>query len=240
VQVNDFDAFRTTKNFRSLTYIRIRVDIDFTKFALSNATLVKGVLDAGYTPPFNRWKFPSTFLKPDDSMKDPAFYPGELSSLSKITVLNAHPNSCIQKAADEKVICNSLNKFRAGKHTDDIGVSPAVGSPFHVPWVWSEMLLTVRQDGNLCLYAAGSQFPTHSWYVQGTRVLGQSELADKNFPHDGRSIIEKALRVFPALSTGASAQGPQVSAVESQMGAIPTHPCTLKGYGLPSLHRFRL
>jgi hypothetical protein len=31
---------------------------------------------------------------------------------------------------------NGLIRFRAGEHTDDVGV--AIGSPYHMPCVWNE------------------------------------------------------------------------------------------------------
>jgi hypothetical protein len=62
---------------------------------------------------------------------------------------------------DETVLVNAVIKFRAGQHTDSIGIQN-VGSPFHVPWVWCELLRTHR-FGTFTLYGRGSVFPSHAW-----------------------------------------------------------------------------
>jgi hypothetical protein len=47
-----------------------------------------------------------------------------------------HPNSALNPPPGERLLVNGLIRFRAGKHTDDVGV--AIGSPYHMPCVWNE------------------------------------------------------------------------------------------------------
>jgi Helix-turn-helix domain of resolvase len=53
-----------------------------------------------------------------------------------------------------------------------------------------------------------SAFPTTWWYVNGQRVKCQPRLADSSFPMTSWNAINTgALRVYPAISIGASAHG---------------------------------
>ena len=138
--------------------------------------------------------------------------------------------------ANQEVVCvDALIKFRAGSHTDDIGTSGDVGSPFHVPWVWCEFLVTYNK-GMFTLTASGLIFPTHYFYVQGKRVLAQDEVGDLTLPRKGAvkgslTINETALNLYPVLKKGAPASGPQASlAAETGLpGPVTKHLFTAEG-----------
>jgi len=145
--VADFNTFRTEKNFRACTYCRLGLITDDKTGAVKTAVAIESWVDPGYTPPFSKWSFPSTvpgsILEWDFSVWDSGWYPGEASPLSQVSIKSRHPNSTITGVpASEAVLVNSLIKFRAGKHTDDLGIN-TVKCPFHVPWVWCETLITL-------------------------------------------------------------------------------------------------
>lgn len=131
------------------------------------------VVDAGFTPPFDKTTISSDFERkrvpiPDDS----TFSPGESSPLSGIVIDKLHPCSTLSIPRGSDVKVSALIKFRAGKHTDDLGISDDVKSPVHVPWVWCEYAL-VRSEGRNLLFCNGSVFPSHAWYANG-RQIGKS------------------------------------------------------------------
>ena len=74
-----------------------------------------------------------------------------------------------------------------------------------------------------------SAFPTTWWYVNGQRVKCQPRLADSSFPMTSWNAINTgALRVYPAISIGASAHGgsPQTSD-NKPIGVIYRQPYTV-------------
>jgi hypothetical protein len=188
-RITDFRKFQATKQFRALLYCHFKADIDPDTNIIKNFTALEAIHDGGWTPPFNRKKFPFTYLKPDKNMSDPNFYQGEASSVSLVNLRARHKNSVLTNfGSGEAVLVNGLIKFRAGKHTDDIGVKE-VGCPFHVPWVWSEFLLTYK-GGNFTLTGKGSIFPSHAWYFNDACVKTQAQVTDPISP-----------RVAPSPST---------------------------------------
>jgi hypothetical protein len=229
--ITDFKTFQASKQFRAMLYCSLKVDIDPSANVVKSFTVVDAVHDGGWTPPFDRSKFPATKLKSDKSMTDPNFYQGEASPLSLVNTQSRHKNSVLTgTAAGELVLVNGLVKFRAGKHTDDIGVKD-VGCPYHVPWVWSEFLLTYR-SGRFTITGKGSIFPSHAWYFNGKQVNTQSQVVDTAFPSAGiRKINVLALKLYPVLKVGAPASGPQtsLSAESSLSGPVDTHPNTASG-----------
>ncbi|MFM0200760.1 hypothetical protein PQR53_12895 [Paraburkholderia fungorum] len=165
-------------------------------------------------------------------MSDPLSYPGEASSISLVNTRARHANTVLPPTPKNEVVCvNALIKFRAGSHTDGIGVSDEVGCRYHVPWVWCELLLTYDK-GMFKLLGCGSIFPTHYFYIEGTKVLAQEEVADLSFPKSGAlTINESALNLYPVLSKGAPASGPQTSlAAETGLsGPVRRHRYTADG-----------
>lgn len=233
--VNDFTTLGLSINHRSMIYCRLIVDIDEKLKKVTHVTAKQQFISSGWTPPFKASRLSSTIMSVASnfvsSMNDPTPHEGEKSPISTVVCQSRHRNSAIASTPSMKtVIANGLVKFRAGEHTDRIGIKEA-GSPFHVPWVWSEFLLSYA-DGTFELMGRGSVFPTHSWYIQGKQVMTQSEVSDGSFPTEGilgRSIVTKALNVYPALSTGAPASGSQAALSEAPVGAVSTHPYTVTG-----------
>jgi len=151
--------------------------------------------------------------------------------------------------ASETVLVDGIIKFRAGANTDRIGVD-SVKCPYHVPWVWCETALTY--DGTrFKLYGRGSIFPTHCWYLDGAKVATTNQVGDISFPSTvsvwpppslpiagPRLVIPHpltidvhALNLYPVLSKGAPASGPQTSASADagRTGPVDMHPNTVEG-----------
>jgi hypothetical protein len=248
-EIADFKSFQAQKQFRALLYCHFTVELDPTTNAVGSFNVLDAVHDPGWTPPFDKSKFSSTKLMNNSSMSDPNFYPGEASSISLVNTRARHANTVLPPTPKNEVVCvNALIKFRAGSHTDSIGVSDDVGSPFHVPWVWCELLLTYDR-GIFKLLGCGSIFPTHYFYIEGKKVLAQEEVADLSFPKKGAlTINESALNLYPVLSKGALASGPQTSlAAETGLsGPVRRHLYTAdgrldsSGNIIPLVHVFRL
>ena len=145
--------------------------------------------DPGYTPPFDSpWIMRAGALAQELVTISPGisaeimgeagrFSPGESSSLSAIaqppantwqsTATKPLPYGSIAPNAGETVLAHSLIKFRAGAVGDKLGIV-VFGAGNHVPWVWCETMLTYAA-GSLVLYCAGSIFPSHAFYLGGTR-----------------------------------------------------------------------
>jgi len=249
--ISDFPSFQRAKNFRSLTYCRFRADIDDQTRQLNSFQVLEAAHDGGWTPPFRMGDWPSTTFAFDTSIYSFAWYQGEYSPLSLVNTQNRHANTTISAVpANETVLVNSLIKFRAGSHTDNIGITH-VGSPFHVPWVWCELLLTYAQ-GVFKMYGHASIFPSHAWYFNDAKINKQPEIGDSSFPSsliipewvprppggmpfgnatNPLSINERALRMYPVLSAGASSAGPQtpLSDDAGRTGTVDTHPHTAGG-----------
>lgn len=145
-------------------------------------------IDPGYTPPFDKSKIDTSLRSVAPIPDDPAFYAGEKSPVSGIVTGRLHPCSTLVVGKGSQVIVSGLIKFRAGPHTDAVGVKDAK-SPVHVPWVWSEFAL-IEVAGKLRLLGKGSAFPSHAWYVNGKQVAQVTQALVSASEHD------------PILSTG--------------------------------------
>lgn len=220
--LTNFISFQGRKQFRALMFCRIRFEIDAKNNKLREFAVMEAAHDGGWTPPFDRSKFKSTYLKFwDKNLTDSNFHQGEASPVSVIRTEGRHPCSAISLVSSNEIsLVNGLVKFRAGSHTDMVGVVD-VKSPFHVPWVWCEFLLTYAK-GNLKLYGLGSVFPSHAWYLNGKQVLMAPQVADTSLAKDTHP---STLRIYPMLSKGAAASGPQTSlAGESSLSsAVISH-----------------
>jgi hypothetical protein len=253
--LSDFKDYQSKKDFRALTYCHLVVDIDEAAQTVTGVTVKDAVHDPGWTPTFSMTKFPSTLLSFDLSIYDPRAFQGEASPLSVVNTQARHANTVIKKVpADETVLVDALIKFRAGKHTDDVGINN-VKAPFHVPWVWCETVLTYAK-GKFKMYGCGSIFPCHAWYFNGGQVNKSTQAADTSFPMVSKPIpmppfpvpmqilnvvnaissvtnqIDKtAMKIYPVLSKGAPASGPQwpLSSEKSLSGAVDTHAHTAGG-----------
>jgi hypothetical protein len=131
------------------------------------------IIDPGWTPPVDKSLFdPSWFTQTAawaGLPSDPKFYAGESSPVSGFVGGKLHPCSTLSLAAGQSVVVSAFIKFRAGPHTDQIGVKEAK-SPVHVPWVWCEYALVRQAKGRPLLLCQGSVFPSHRWYVNGQKV----------------------------------------------------------------------
>jgi len=250
--LHDFPSHQRGHDFRAMTFCHFRLTTDDTSNAVTGFEVVQAFHDAGWTPAFKQHKFPSTFLKPDKAIWSFKEYQGEYSPLTLVATQNRHANTTLAPTPNETVLVNALIKFRAGTHTDTIGVDN-VGCPFHVPWVWCETLLTVA-NGRFKVYGRASMFPSHAWYVNGVRVHHQAEVGDTTFPLEvaiyppswvprppgtptiaipTTTIVLTSLNLYPVLSKGASAvaggsQTP-LSADAGRGGAVDTHPNAVSG-----------
>ena len=252
--ITDFGRYRASKDFRALMFCHLRIEMNASGNGVSNVKLVDSTLDPGWTPPFNIWRYPTSllpyaldwFTDTGASMRDSRYYAGEMSPLSTVSVQRRHPNTTIAGIPSREVLlANMLIKFRAGTHTDNIGVKTA-GSPFHVPWVWCEAALTL-DNGQLKLYGRGSIFPTHYWYLQGDKALSQNQVGDDGLPRvetRGASNTEwdefatvkvefqlKRLNLYKVLSIGAPASRGQTAlgADSKQTGTLDKHQYTAPG-----------
>jgi hypothetical protein len=250
--LNDFLAYQKEKDFRALMYCHLRVTIDDSTKQISKVEVLDAVHDPGWTPAFKARNYPLALLATTEAWSFTA-HQGEASPISLVATEARHKNSAITAIpGSEKVLANGIIKFRAGANTDRIGVEK-VGCPFHVPWVWCEMVLTYVGT-TFKLYGRGSVFPTHCWYVDGAKVATQDQVGDSSFPSasvtypppwvpypvpritipEPLTIDVRALRLYPVLSKGAPAGGPQasLSADAGQTGAVDTHPFTVNGGAL--------
>jgi hypothetical protein len=248
--IDDFKYFQDRRNFRACTYCHIGVGIDENN-RIGEFKVLDAFHDPGWTPPFSLSEYPLAGLKVwDDDIWSFEWHKGEASPISIVYTRKRHPNSVIPTPAGETVLINALIKFRAGKHTDDVGID-SVGAPFHVPWVWHETLVTYK-DHKIKLYGRGSVFPSHAWYVDGQRVARKKEVSDKSFPmktkitrcfsnkgyplprcetEETDQINYRHLNLYKVLSVGASANGPQTAASDDdgRAGRVDRHPNTVGG-----------
>ena len=238
----NFPVYRTSKQFRAMTYAELEVETSDDKSKVLSVSVIDPILDPGWTPPFNRKiTLLTRVYVPDASMSDPAFYAGELGLGSSILPRMQHRNSTFSmKVPQDNLVASALIFFRAGKHTDDIGVK-VVKCPYHVPWVWCEWLVTYNA-GKFTMYGTGSIFPTHTFYAQGASFAQQDEPTDSrlttSWPHL-LTITTSALRVYPVLATGAPASGPQIAdTTNGAAGPAPSVPYTARGSGRNSETRF--
>ena len=188
-RIDDVAAFRRKKQYRAL----VECNVD-----LRSGTVTLPVLDPGYTPPFDKSKIDTILRSVAPIPNDPDYYAGESSATSAIVTGKLHPSSTLKLHNDYKVLASAMIKFRAGAHTDKIGISEAK-SPVHVPWVWCEFAL-VRSPAGLRLLGNGSTFPSHAWYVDGRQLSQTLQGAISCSAHDA------------TLSTGQPKGQPQSSA----------------------------
>lgn len=204
-------GFRGRQQYRALTSCCIRPG--------AAIALTDQVLDPGYTPPFDKSKVDTRLVELAPIADDPRFHPGERSGQSAIVAGKLHPCSTLTVAAADRVIVSALIKFRAGAHTDKVGIEEAK-SPYRVPWVWCEYAL-VASGNRVRLLAQGSKFPSHAWYVAGHRVALRYQDA------------VAANATDPALSSGPSAKLPASQAeLDHSAGPVDKHQHTI-GAGLP-------
>jgi hypothetical protein len=237
----DFPVYRKSKQFRAMTFAEFEVEIsDDDK--ITSVTVIDSILDPGWTPPFDRTiTLLTRVYVPDPSMADTSFYAGELGLGSSVLPGIHHCNSTISvKPPQENLVGSALIYFRAGKHTDDIGVD-VVKCPYHVPWVWCEWLVTYKA-GKFTMYGTGSIFPTHTFYAQGKIFAQQDEPTDSHFTKSLRhplTIDTSALRVYPVLAAGAPASGPQVADTTVRAkGPVTSVPYAASGSGFNSTTTF--
>lgn len=251
VHVADFKQFQAAKQYRALTYCRCQADIDDATGELADFRVLEAVHDPGWMPPFRYTEFPPSLvpaLFADPDLRDPGWYPGEASALSRLCGGQQHANSSIDGIPkEERILVNALLKCRAGSHADDVALR--LGAPFHVPWIWNEWVLTYA-PGQWKLYMRASKFPSHGWYVNGKRVATAAQIGDASFPEQprtapaavyavpqaqtGRRINVPRLALYPAvLSKGAPATDPQTSsgsAEQARRGPVAAHPNTVPGW----------
>lgn len=176
------------RDYRSITTVSIDIEVDaqgkLQRFR--KAPDAGGVLDPGYTPPFDSgWELVKGLLGVSLTTIDPTatskmyteattYSQGEKSSLSRVSVpanwqcagVALPPCSTIQVSPQETILSHTLIKFRAGEPGDYIGVV-VMGAPNHVPWVWCESVVTFSPPNKVVIYGAGSAFPSHAFYCQG-------------------------------------------------------------------------
>lgn len=198
-KIGDMKAFIRAKQYRAL----VTCVIEFTPAVRASDVLI----DPGYTPPFDKNKIDTSLRVIAPISDDGVFHAGELSPISAVHTGRLHPSSSLILKKEDKVIASALIKFRAGAHTDSIGIEKA-NSPVHVPWVWSEFAL-VCTGSSYRLVCNGSIFPSHAWYVDGKNVA---------------EIIQCLVTISendPILTTGRPASGPQsISATDKDVGTI--------------------
>jgi hypothetical protein len=176
------------------------------------------VVDAGYTPPFDKSKLDTRLRDVAPIPDDPKSYPGESSSVSGISVGKLHPCSTLAVPGGHEIIISALIKFRAGQHTDNIGIDKA-NSPMHVPWVWCEYAL-ISSGSRWRLLAQGSTFPSHAWYVNGSQVAKRLQSPITVSEND------------PAISTGepvVSGHDPMRAQNDKSTGSVTGHDYTIAG-----------
>ncbi len=137
-------------------------------------------------------------------LQDQQAYAGERSPLSAVHVDRLHPNSVFANVPHgERLVASGLIRFRAGQHTNDVGLEDA-GAQYHVPWVWAEFLLTSLGDGQVRLRGAGSIFPTIAWYLDDRQVAPpHRQVGDSNWPQPLGPTDPRVLKIWPVLSAGA-------------------------------------
>jgi hypothetical protein len=227
----NFSSLRASQQFRSMAFCRFEIEIDAGD-KVSDFKVLEKFVDGGFTPPFDIGKVPSALIGAlfeggAGEILDRQFHPGEASISSNVVTQSRHPNAEISTIPpSQAVLVDSLVKFRAGAHTDDVGIK-IVGAPFHVPWVWCEMVLTYAGSGRFNVFGRGSSFPSHAWFVNDEIVARMPETGDTTFPRllgPGTSGIDvPKLRLFPVLSAGAPGTGPQSSNTK-EAGPVTVHP----------------
>lgn len=201
-RIENIQTFARGKQYRALISCTVEIE--------PNVRALDVTLDPGYTPPFDKSKIDSSLRSVAPIPDDPDFHAGEASPISAVRVGKLHPCSSLIVKSGQKVLVSALIKFRAGKHTDDIGIEKA-NAPAHVPWVWSEFAL-VCQGSTYHLLCNGSKFPSHVWFVNGESIatILQAEISVSE--HD------------PILNAGQPAKYKQTdSSIDKSSGNVGTH-----------------
>jgi len=202
LKIDKIETFTKERQYRALLACTVELN--------PNVKISDETLNPGYTPPFDKTKIDTILRSVAPIPDDVAFYPGEKSPLSSILASRLHPCSSLTINKGDTVIVSALIKFRAGKHTDDIGIEKA-NSPVHVPWVWSEFALISNKSGYRLL-CNGSTFPSHAWYFNGKQVATQIQAQIAMSEHDS------------TLNTGQPASQPQTGAsTDKSTGVISKH-----------------
>lgn len=144
------------------------------KLDRASGKIVSSIVNPGYTPPATPFGF--SLGKFDISGGAASYHPGEMDPNSGVVGGGGlHPYSSFTPEdigdlarAKATLLASAFLKFRAGPTTDEMG--RLVGSPRHVPWVWSEFIIARTATNRLVLHGRGSSFPTHSFYANGVRV----------------------------------------------------------------------
>lgn len=230
----DFKTYQQTQQYRAMMFCSLEVEADEETDTIISLSVVEAFHDPGWTPPFDPWKVKATLAPAlvDKDIKDRNFYPGEAGLGTKIQLQRYHDSSNMKGVVRaDQVLVNGVLKFRAGKHTDDLGVKK-VGAPFHVPWVWCEFLLAYK-GGKIHLFGQGSEFPTHTWYLNGKSVFQVDRVGDTTFPIASSGLLTseidvEKMKIYPVLAVGMPAKYPQLqNSINS--GPVSTHPHTAKG-----------
>jgi len=195
--------FRARQQYRALASVSIPLT--------SPTKLSDKIVDPGWTPPLDRSKIDTSVAGLMPLGDDQKFYLGEASCISSIEVGKLHPSTTlVLPKREDRVLVSMLIKFRAGAHTNKMGIEKA-DSPVHVPWVWCESAL-IMSNKKYILLGAGSQFPSHAWYINGKRIA---------------VALQKPISLSenePAISTGRPAGQPRADAMSDRStGTINSH-----------------
>ncbi|GEM_PF-3764712 len=233
--MGDARDFQLGQQYRAMMFAEVALAVDPSSGVPRRATILKNrkLIDPGWTPPFDFRKFPAGRLPAAfiEEMLDPNAWAGERSPISDIRT-SLHPNSTLRIEPGERVLLSGLVKFRAGKHTDMIGIE-RLGAPFHVPWVWNEFAITAS-GSQLHLYGAASIFPNTWWFLNGKRQRRHTQWSDSDFPllpGDSTRIDVYKMKIYPALNVGAPAAGSQTRDPPSVRGAVSLHAYTAPSAG---------
>jgi hypothetical protein len=249
----DTTALQSSLQYRSIQSLNIAVTYravcgpateggpEFVYFVLSTA-LSRVFQSPGYTAPFQaalESLLPSGII--DYAITK--FLSGQKSAISAIDYA-WHPNSSIKGnvADDLSIVSNGVLKYRAGSIVDKIGVGGLVGSPCHVPWVWSEFAVLIKPGPSAMpepphVFWRATKFPSAAIYfgqVAGGDGIAamQTQLADDHF--SGLDLTTKtfdfpSMKIYPALTVGVPATLPQPPAnADRSAGPIDTHANTVE------------
>lgn len=169
--IGDFVSFKQKGDYRGLMFFKFSTVVDMASDQTSSFTDLGRFLETGPTPKFDISKVPQAWI--DSDARNSVASPGEVSGLSNFATQDRNDFTAIG-AVTGSVMVDGVVKVRAGSHTDDLGVK--LGALYHVPWVWSEMLVTF-ENGEFHLVGRGSIFPTHTWYVNGNQVAERPQVA---------------------------------------------------------------
>ena len=243
----DFPSYRKTKDFRAMVWAHLRYDeitggSGVTGVGYVGSEAASKIVDPGFTPPVDTAKVAAMGMLPfwmetqKNHVADRTWYAAEASPLSDIVLGARHPNSVLQgRGRGEAVIANGLIRFRAGPHTNKVGLDDA-NSQFHVPWVWAEFLLTSIGKGNVRCRGASSMFPTVAWYVndrQAARPHRQDTDTEFKFDFWTNKIDVNQLHIWPVLKSGAPRSMPEPSLNSDAAFSGSTTPVTSLPYTCP-------